>query len=576
MVTLTVDNQQVTVPKGTTILSAAKKLGIHVPTLCYDPRLTETGACRICSVEVNGQKSLVTACTYPVSQGMEVKTNTKRVREARKTIVELLLANHPFECLTCVRNNNCELQNLAIEYNITEKKWAGARREVDIDASTTSIVRDPEKCILCGKCVKVCKEIQNVYALDFTKRGFNEIVEPAFHKPLADSVCILCGQCLLSCPTAAIQDKSMMSEVMTKIDDPNVYVTVQTAPAIRASIGECFGLEPGSLVTHKLVTALRRIGFNQVFDTDFGADLTIVEEGTEFISRLKNDGPFPMLTSCSPGWVKFMEHFYPEFIPNMSSCKSPQQITGILTKTYFSEKMNIDPKKIYNVSIMPCSAKKFEIERPEMIRNGIKDVDAVLTTREAARLIKLYGINDLISLPNSEFDAPLGISTGAGVMFGITGGVMEASLRTVSELITGETFKKIEYEQVRGLSGVKEGSVIIGDKEIRVAIAHGLGNVRKVLDSVKRGDKDYHFIEVMTCPGGCIGGGGQPIPTNYETRKARIQAIYKEDRGMSIRKSHENPAVQEIYETFLKDGPYGKDAHDLLHTKYKERKPQGI
>ncbi len=576
MVTLTVDNQQVTVPKGTSILNAAKKLGIHVPTLCYDPRLTETGACRICSVEVNGQKSLVTACTYPVSQGMEVKTNSKRVREARKTIVELLLANHPFECLTCVRNNNCELQNLAIEYNISEKKWAGARREVDIDASTTSIVRDPEKCILCGKCVKVCKEIQNVYALDFTKRGFNEIVEPAFHKPLADSVCILCGQCLLSCPTAAIQDKSMMEEVMEKIDDPNVYVTVQTAPAIRASIGECFGLEPGSLVTHKLVTALRRIGFNQVFDTDFGADLTIVEEGTEFISRLKNNGPFPMFTSCSPGWVKFMEHFYPEFIPNMSSCKSPQQITGILTKTYFSERMNIDPRKIYNVSIMPCSAKKYEIERPEMTRNGIKDVDAVLTTREAARLIKLYGINDLISLPNSEFDAPLGISTGAGVMFGITGGVMEAALRTVSELITGETFKKIEYEQVRGLSGVKEGSVIIGDKEIRVAIAHGLGNVRKVLDSIKNGDKDYHFIEVMTCPGGCIGGGGQPIPTNYETRKARIQAIYKEDRGMSIRKSHENPAVQEIYETFLKDGPYGKDAHDLLHTKYKERKPQGI
>lgn len=576
MVTLTIDNQSVTVPDGTTILNAANKLGIRIPTLCYDPRLTATGACRICSVEIEGRPNLFPSCSFPVFEGMKVKTNTHKVREARKIIVELLLANHPADCLICERNNNCELQDLAIEYGVREWKWQGAKRNVNLDLSSTSLVRNPDKCVLCGKCVRVCKEIQTVYALDFTKRGFQTVVEPQFHKGLADTVCVLCGQCLLVCPTAAISDKRWRTPVMEHLDDPNSFVTVQIAPAIRASIGEEFGLDPGTQVTGKLVTALKRIGFDMVFDTDFGADVTIMEEGHEFIKRLKNDGPWPMFTSCSPGWIKFMEHFYPDLATNMSSCKSPQQVTGILTKTYFAEKMGIDPKKIYNVSIMPCSAKKFESQRPEMERDGIKDVDAVLTTREAADMLKMYGINDISVLPNTSFDDPLGNSTGAAVMFGVTGGVMEAALRTVSEVITGEPLKKIEFENIRGISGVKEASCIIGDKEIKIAVAHGLGNVRKVIEKVRNGEAEYHFIEVMTCPGGCIGGGGQPIPTNYETKKARIEAIYREDRGMSIRKSHNNPAVQELYSKFLTDGPLGKKSHELLHTKYQERKPEGI
>ncbi len=575
MVTLTIDNLKVTVPNGTTILTAANKLGIKIPTLCYDPRLSKVGACRICSVEVKGARSLVTACTYPVAEGMEVRTNSRRVRESRKTIVELLLANHPDDCLRCARNNNCDLQRLAIEYDIRERKWEGAKREFEIDNSSTSIVKDPAKCILCGKCVRMCREIQQVSAIDFTRRGFNKGVETAFHKPLADSVCILCGQCLLVCPTAAIQDKSMIDDVIDKLDDPDTYVTVQVAPSIRASIGEEFGLKPGTLVTKQLVTALKRIGFDQVFDTDFGADVTIMEEGTEFISRLKNDGPFPMFTSCSPGWIKFMEHFYPEYMERMSTCKSPQQITGILTKTYFAEKANIDPKKIYNVSIMPCSAKKFEIERPEMQKNGIKDVDAVLTTREAARLIRIYGMTNFDSLPDSEFDAPLGITTGAGVIFGTTGGVMEAALRTVSEIVTGKPLEKVELKEVRGFEGIREATVNLDGKEIKVAAAHGLGNVRKVMDAISRGEKNYHFVEIMTCPGGCVGGGGQPIPTDTKRRLARIKAIYKEDEGMEFRQSHKNPAVEELYKTYL-DEPNSHKSHELLHTTYTQRKPVGI
>jgi len=576
MIRLTIDNRSITVPDGTTILNAAKKLGIRVPTLCYDPRLVNTGACRICSVEVNGRRDLVPACSYPVQDKMEVITNSERVREARKTIVELLVANHPPDCLVCVRNNKCELQDLAIEYGLREWKWQGDKRDVEPDTSTVAIVREPDKCVLCGKCVKVCRDIQGVYALDFTKRGFYEIVEPAFHKPLAESVCILCGQCLLVCPTAAITDKSMADEVQEKLDDPNVYCIAQTAPVIRASIGEEFGMEPGELVTGKLVSGLKMCGFDQVFDTDFGADMAVMEEGYEFIERLKNDGPFPMFTSCCPGWIKFMEHFYPEFIPNMSSCKSPQQITGTLSKTYFAEKMNIDPKKIYMVAIMPCSAKKFEIERPEMYRNDMKDVDAVLTTRETAQMFRMNGIDNSVSLPSTEYDAPLGITSGAGVIFGVTGGMMEAALRTVSEKLSGEIIEKIEFKQLRGFSGIKEGTALIGDTELKFAVAHGLGNVRKVLDRIKRGEAEYHFIEVMACPGGCVGGGGQPIPTNVETIRARIQAVYNADRRNSCRKSHENPAVREIYETFLPEGPLGKKSHKLLHTEYKERYPKGV
>ncbi len=575
MVTLTIDKHTITVPTGTTILQAAQRLGIRIPTLCYDPRLSVSGACRICSVEVEGMRGLVTACSYPVYQGMVVRTNSKRVREARKTIVELLLANHPFECLICERNNKCELQRLAIEYGIRESKWQGARRDIELDLSSTSIVRNPDKCILCGKCVKVCKEIQSVAALDHSKRGFNVIVSPAFGNPLAETVCVLCGQCLLSCPTAAISDKRMRTDVISHLDDPNYYCVAMTAPAIRASIGEEFGMEPGSLVTGKLVTALRTCGFDAVFDVDFGADMAVMEEGTEFIERLKNGGKFPMFTSCCPGWIKFMEHFYPELIPNMSTCKSPQQITGALCKTYYAEKMNIDPKKIYVVSIMPCSAKKFECNRPEMEHNELRDVDAVLTTRELAQVMRLYGIDEKVNLPESKFDSPLGITSGAGVMFGVTGGMMEGALRTVSELMTGEPLKKIEFQQLRGTAGIKEGSCIIGDKEIKLCVAHGLGNVRKVIERIKKGEAEYHFVEVMACPGGCVGGGGQPIPTDSEIIKARIEAIYSEDRRNTCRKSHENPAIIEIYEKFL-EKPLGHKSHELLHTKYYEREPRGI
>lgn len=575
MVTLTIDRQTVTVPDGTTILKASEKLGIRIPTLCYDPRLTSTGACRICSVEVEGHPNLVPACSFPVYEGMVVNTTSKKVRTARKTIVELLLSNHPAECLICERNNNCELQDLAIEYGVKEWKWLGEKRHADLDLTSTSIVRNPEKCILCGKCVRICKEIQTVHALDFTKRGFETIVEPQYHKGLAETVCVLCGQCLLSCPTAAISDRRSRTEVITHLDDPEYTCIVQIAPAIRASIGEEFGLPAGTLVTKKLVSSLRRIGFDYVFDTDFGADVAVMEEGHELIERVKNNGPFPLFTSCSPGWVKFMEHFYPELIPNMSTTKSPQQITGILSKTYFAKKMNIDPKKIYMVSIMPCAAKKFEKERPEMQKDGIRDVDAVMTTREAANLLKFYGVHDINSVPDADFDAPLGISTGAGVIFGVTGGMMEAALRTVSEVLTNEPLKKLEFNQLRGTDGLKEGSCFIGNKEFKVAVAHGLGNVRKILTNIKNG-AEYHFVEVMACPGGCIGGGGQPIPTTDEIRKQRIQAIYSEDRKSHIRKSHESPAIKELYKDFLKEGPLGHKAHDLLHTTYKEREPKGI
>jgi NADH-quinone oxidoreductase subunit G/NADP-reducing hydrogenase subunit HndD len=573
-VSLTIDNEKVTVREGGSIFRAAQKLGIRIPSLCYDPRLSVSGACRICVVEVEGQKNLVPSCAYPVAEGMVVRTNTYRVRKARKTIVELLLANHPNECLICVRNNNCGLQDLAIEYGIREWRWTGKRRHYEKDVSTTSLERDPDKCILCGKCVKVCQEIQTVHALDFTRRGFSTLVEPPFHNPMADTVCVLCGQCILACPTAAIRDRSHMKEVRSNLDNPDRYCVVQVAPAIRASIGEEFGLAPGTLVTGKLVTALRRIGFKQIFDTDFGADLAVMEEGHELIDRLKNDGPLPMFTSCSPGWIKFMEHFYPQIIPNMSTCKSPQQMTGSLVKSYFAESQGIDPENIYMVSVMPCSAKKFECERPEMEADGLRDVDAVLTTRELARLLKIYGIQ-LDSLPEGDFDKPLGISSGAGAMFGVTGGMMEAALRTVSEVLTDEPLQKLEFNQLRGFSGIKEGSCIIGDKELKLVAAHGLGNARIVIDKILNNEAEYHFVEIMACPGGCIGGGGQPIPSTPEILKRRIEAIYSQDRKMHIRKSHENPAILELYATYLGE-PLGEKSHKLLHTHYHAREPRGI
>ncbi len=573
-ITLTINNEAITVPEETTILNAARHLGITIPTLCYDPRLSVSGACRICVVEVEGLDNLVPACAYPVSEGLVVRTNTYAVRKARKTIIELLLANHPHDCLICVRNGNCQLQDLATEYGVREWRWQGKTRHYDKDVSSTALERDPNKCILCGKCVKICKEIQTVSALDFTKRGFSTLVESALHRPLAETVCVLCGQCLLSCPTAAIRDKSHIKQVRRNLDNTDRYCVVQVAPAIRASIGEEFGLEPGTLVTGKLATALRRLGFRQVFDTDFGADLAVMEEGYELIDRLKNGGVLPMFTSCSPGWIKFMEHFYPVLIPHMSSCKSPQQMTGSLIKSYFAEKEGLDPKDIYVVAVMPCSAKKFESLRPDMEHDGHRDVDAVLTTRELARILNIYGIQ-LDVLPESDFDKPLGISSGAGVMFGVTGGMMEGALRTVSELVTGETLERLEFHQLRGYAGVKESSCLIGDKELRLAVAHGLGNARAVIDKILAGKVEYDFVEVMACPGGCVGGGGQPIPSTPDIVKRRIEAIFSEDRRNHIRKAHENPAIKELYATYLGE-PMGEKAHKLLHTSYSPRLPKGI
>ncbi len=575
LIKVKIDGIEAMVPEGSTILQAAEIIGIKIPTLCYDPRLSVSGACRICSVEVKGNTALAPACAFPAYNGIEVFTHTPKVYRSRKTIIELLLANHPQDCLICVRNGNCQLQKVAEEYGIREWRWTGEKRHNPIDSSTSAIKRQPDMCILCGKCVKVCKEVQSIHALDFTNRGFNTIVLPAFNQPLSDTVCILCGQCLLACPTAAIVDQSYTKTVRSALDNPELFCTVQVAPAIRASIGEEFGMPPGTLVTGKLVTALKRLGFNLVFDTVFGADLAVMEEGHELIERIQHDGPFPMFTSCSPGWIKFMEHFYPEFIPNMSSCKSPQQLTGIITKTYIAQKMNLDPQKIFNVSIMPCSAKKFEIERPEMrLENGIKEVDAVMTTRELARILKNYGIN-LPSLPNSDFDAPLGITSGAGVEFGVTGGMMEAALRTVADIISNQELKTIEYQLLRGYDGIKEGSVFVGNKELRVAVVHGIKNARKLLDAIKANQAFYHFVEVMACPGGCVGGGGQPYNTTTETIKHRISAIYQEDRGKPIRKAHENPSIQQLYREFLGE-PLGPKSHIFLHTHYQPRKPSGI
>jgi NADH-quinone oxidoreductase subunit G/NADP-reducing hydrogenase subunit HndD len=575
-VNLTINGIPVRVPAGSTLLQAAESLSIRIPTLCYDKQLTVSGACRMCVVEVagpNGTSGLEPACSYPAQEGMVVRTNTRELRQARRTIIELILANHPRACQTCIRNQRCSLQDACREYSIDKIRYEGDKRHNDVDVSSVAITRHPDYCILCGKCVKVCKEVQGVYALDFVKRGFSTTVLPAFDRDLAETVCVLCGQCLLKCPVAAIRDKSYIDKVEAALEDPERIVIVQVAPSVRATIGEVFGLPPGVSLTRKLPTALRRIGFDYVFDTDFGADMAVMEEGHELIERLLAGGPYPIITSCSPGWVKFMEHFYPEFIPNMSSTKSPQQIVGILAKTFFAERNKIDPKKIFNVSIMPCSAKKFEIKRPELrLPDGTPEMDAVLTTREFGDLLKLHEI-DVPTLPDSAFDPILGDATGAGLMFGVTGGMMEASLRTVAAVLDPKSQTRLEYSVLRGTGGIKRGSVLVGDREIKLAAVHGLANARKMLDSIKAGE-EVHFLEVMACPGGCIGGGGQPLPTDEETRRRRIEAMYAEDRGLPIRQSHKNPAIQTVYEEFL-GKPCGEKAHHLLHTKYAPRSPRG-
>lgn len=587
MPNLTINNIAVEVPNGTTILEAARKAGVRIPTLCYLENVQAIGACRVCLVEVEGAKTLVASCVMPVSDGMKVHTNTHRVREGRRTVVELLLSDHDGECQTCDRNEDCELQALARELGIRDITYPGEKSKVLKDTSTPALVRNTGKCILCRRCVTVCCQTQGVGALFPQNRGFKTVVGPAFCHDLDGVVCVQCGQCGAVCPVGAISERDQIQEVWAALDNPDLHVVVQTAPAIRAALGECFGLPPGTLVTGKMVSALRRLGFDGVFDTNFTADLTIMEEGTELLTRLKRaivgkeNVALPMFTSCSPGWIKYMEHFYPSMLPNLSTCKSPQQMFGAVAKTYYAKKLNKRPEDIFVVSIMPCTAKKYESQRPEMTSSGVRDVDVVLTTRELGRMIKEAGI-DFVSLPDDKMDAPLGLSSGAADIFANTGGVMEAALRTAWEIVTGRQlpFENLHVTPIEGLEGVKEAAVqITGTKPewsflegvtAKVAVAHGLSNARKLIERIQSGQAQYHFIEIMTCPGGCIGGGGQPRMTTNEIRKARIAAIYKEDEGKTLRKSHENPEVKQIYEEFLGQ-PLGEKSHHLLHTKYVAR-----
>ena len=574
MVNLTIDGKKVQVPAGATILEAARSANIRIPTLCYLPEVQAIGACRVCLVEIEGNRNLQASCVFPAGEGLVIHTNTPKVQQARRFTVELLLSTHPHECLTCPRNLKCELQRLAGELNIREVPFQGEKPQSRIDESTPSIRRDSSKCILCRRCLAVCREIQKVGALGAQERGFDAYIGPAFGDDLAEAACALCGQCINVCPVGALTERDSTREVWDAIHDPDKIVVAQDAPAVRAALGEEFGLPPGTLVTGKMLEALRRLGFDIVFDTNFAADLTILEEGNELLKRLKEGGVLPMITSCSPGWIKFIEHFYPRLLPHLSTCKSPHQMLGALTKTYYAQKAGMDPAKIVTVSIMPCTAKKFECNRPEMRDSGFQDVDYVLTTRELARMIKEAGI-DFVNLPDGKYDDPLGEYTGAATIFGATGGVMEAALRTAYEVATGKKLENVDFNAVRGLEGVKEATVPVdGLGEVRVAVAHGLGNARDLMDRLAAGKANYHFIEIMACPGGCVAGGGQPMPVNNEVRRLRAQALYTEDKQLKFRKSHENPSVIRIYQEFL-EKPLGERSHHLLHTKYTIRGKYG-
>ena len=565
-VNITIDGQKLQAPKTASVLEAAQQAGIRVPTLCYHPEFRPEGACRVCVVEVQGARTLVASCVYPVAEGMVVNTNTQAVRAARKTVVELLLANHPNDCFTCARNLNCELQSMAADLGLREVRFKGERKHFPMDTNNPSLVRDQDKCILCGRCIRACSERQGVHVYSFIDRGFKTKVAAAFDQDLNEAPCTYCGQCASVCPTAAIVEKDDTGAVWAAISDPKKHVIVQTAPAVRVALGEALGMGPGSVVTGKMVAALHRLGFDRVFDTDFTADLTILEEGSEFIDRLTHGGKLPMITSCSPGWVNFIEIMYPDLLDHLSTAKSPQQMFGALAKTYYAEKSGIDPKDIVSVSVMPCTAKKAEAARPEMNSSGYQDVDYVLTTREVGRMIREAGL-DFAALPEEEYDAPLGISTGAGVIFGATGGVMEAALRTVAEVVTGKPLDCIEFQSVRGLTGIKEAVVPVGDLNVKVAVAHTLANARLLMDKIRAGEADYHFIEIMACLGGCIGGGGQPYSTCADIRQQRTDALYSCDECKTLRKSHENPAVKELYDTWL-GKPLGEKSHHLLHTHY--------
>lgn len=570
MVELTINNIKVKAEEGMTILDAAKSVGIHIPTLCHMKDMFPTGACRMCVVEVEGMRGLTPSCAYPVVEGMKVETNSPRVRVARKTIVELLIENHPQDCLICVRNKNCELQDLSERYNIREHRYVGEKKEHAIDISSASMERDPAKCILCGRCVRTCNEIQKVGAIDFTYRGFKSIVTTPYNKGLNVSDCILCGQCILVCPTAALREKSHSKEVMSAIQNKKKFVVAQVAPAVRASIGEEFNLPLGTNATGQLVTGLRRLGFKKVFDTNFAADLTIIEEATELINRVTNNGDLPMFTSCCPGWVKYIEQNRPHLLKHVSTCKSPHEMEGAVLKTYYAKKMGIDPKDIFVVSIMPCTVKKFESDRPELSEDHLQDVDAVLTTRELVRMFKMSGI-DFNDLPEDNFDNPLGESTGAAAIFGTSGGVMEAALRTAYEKLSGHELENVNFQTVRGLEGIKSATIPINGLEVNIAVVNGIGNVAPILDEIERGESKYHFIEVMACPGGCINGGGQPIHQKPDKVRKRIQTLYEIDSKMKHRKSHENESVKKLYKEFFGE-PNGHLAHEILHTHYVDRK----
>ncbi len=569
MIKIEVNNRTVEAEPGEMILTALRRAGINVPTLCHMENLFPSGACRMCVVEVEGQRSLVPSCAFPVADGMKIQTHSARVVRARKTIVELLLANHPDDCLYCVRNKNCELQELSSELGVVQRHYTGEKNDYKQDISSPSIVRDPSKCILCGRCVRVCEEVQGVAAIDFAHRGSKSCVETAFGEGLNVSSCVNCGQCIAVCPTGALTERSHIQMVVDALNNPDLYCVVQHAPSVSVTLAEEFGMKPGTDVDGIMVTALRQLGFKKVFDTSFSADLTIMEEASELVHRIQTGGKIPMMTSCSPGWIKFVETFYPDFIENLSTCKSPQQMMGAVIKHYFAQKEGIDPAKIFSVSIMPCTAKKFECGRQEMIHDGVADVDAVLTTRELARFIRQRGV-DINALSPDTADTPFGHRSTAGKIFGASGGVMEAALRTAYWMITGKDMEDPKIQDVRGMKGVKEIHLNIGGLELGFAVASGLGNARRLLEEIRNGRSDIHFIEIMTCPGGCIAGGGQPLGANQQAIRARMQKLYTIDRDEKVKFSHHNEDILRIYKDFL-EKPLGHKSHHLLHTHYSSR-----
>ena len=574
MVNIKINNMPLSVPKGISILEAARMAGIEIPTLCYLKKINEIGACRICMVEVKGARSLVTACVYPVNEGMEIFTNTERVRKSRKMTLELILSTHDRKCLSCVRSGTCELQQLCKEFGVDDEgRFDGANPVHEYDDSAIHMIRDNGKCILCRRCVAAC-QAQHISVIGANARGFDTHIGSAFERPLDSVACVSCGQCIVNCPTGAIYEKDDTAKVLEAINDPEKFAVVHTAPSIRVTLGECFGMHIGTNVQGKMVAALRRLGFDKVFDTDFGADLTIVEEANEFLGRVQNGGVLPMITSCSPGWIKYCEHYYPDMLDHLSTCKSPQQMSGAIIKTWYAEKMGIDPKDIVVVGIMPCTAKKFETKRDDQAASGYPDVDYSLTTRELGRMIESAGIY-FKHLPDEEFDNPLGDSTGAAVIFGATGGVMEAALRTAVEKLSGEELKSLDFTEVRGAEGIKEASYTVNGMEIKVCVVSGLANANTIMEKVKNGTADYHFIEIMGCPGGCVNGGGQPIQhavvRNFvDLRARRAAALYEADKDMPLRKSHESEAVKRLYAEFLGE-PGSHKAHEVLHTSYVAR-----